>query len=345
MKTLRKLQMGKGYMEVVEVPVPTLQKGEVLVEVRRAGVCGTDIHNYYGLYPKLRPPVTLGHEFCGVITEVGPNATGWKTGDRVTVDSRASSCGFCSFCRDGRTNLCAQRVGYGSNKDGGFASFVAVNQEALHRLPDHISFREGALCEPMACAVHAVMEISSLKSGDTVLITGPGPIGLLVLQVAKAQGGIVVITGRKRDEERLKLAHQFGADEWVQVENQELAPVVAKLTDGHGLDVAFECSGTAGGLNDCIQYVHKGGEIVQIGLSGHPAGGLNIDDIALKEIRIHGTFGHHRKSWETAIDLLEKRRLDLAPLVSGEFPLDQWLKAFQLFEEGKGFKYLLYPIA
>jgi L-iditol 2-dehydrogenase len=279
------------------------------------------------------------------ITEVGREVQGWKTGDRVTVDSRAGSCGLCSFCRSGRTNLCPQRVGYGSNKDGGFASFVAVHQDSLHRLPDHISFREGALCEPMACTVHAVMEISSLKPGAVALVTGPGPIGLLTLQVAKAKGGIVVITGRKRDEERLQLARQLGAEECVQVEDQELAPVIAKLTDGHGVDVAFECSGAAGGLNDCLQSVQKAGEIIQIGLSGHPASGLNLDDIALKEIRIQGTFGHNRGSWEKTIDLLEKRKVDLAPLVSGEFPLDQWLKPFKLFEEGQGLKYLLYPIA
>lgn len=344
MKALRKLERGQGHMEVVEVPEPTPQKGEVVVEIRRAGVCGTDIHNYYGLYPKVRPPVTLGHEFCGVVTELGPKVTGWKVGDRVTVDPQASFCEVCPYCRSGQTHLCNQRLGYGSSKDGGFASFVAVRQGALHRLPAHISFREGALAEPLACAVHAVVEISSIKSEANVLVTGPGPIGLLVLQVAKAEGATVVISGRKQDAERLALAQRLGADECIQIEEQELPPVIDKLTGGLGVDLAFECSGAAGGVNDCFQSVRKRGEIVQVGLFGHPASGLNYDDFILKEIQIKGIFAHNQGTWKKVVELLTQKKVDLAPLISGEYALDQWRTAFELFEKGVGFKYLLYPI-
>ncbi len=344
MKALRKLERGKGHMEVVEVADPKAKKGEVVVQIRRAGVCGTDIHNYYGLFPKVRPPITLGHEFCGVVAELGPNVTDWKVGDRVAVDPQASFCEVCPYCRSGQIHLCDQRLGYGSSRDGGFASFVAVRQGALYRLPDHLTFREGALCEPLACAVHAVKEISSVKPGSIVLITGPGPIGLLVLQVAKAEGATVIISGRKRDEERLKLARTFGADEVVQIEDEELFPRVSKLTGGYGVDIALECSGAAGGVNDCFQCVRKRGEIVQVGLFGHPASGLNYDDFILKEIQIKGIYAHNQGTWKKTVELLAQKKVDLAPLVSGEYPLDQWPQAFKLFEEGVGLKYLLYPI-
>ena len=345
MKALRKLERGPGHMEVVEVPEPQAQKGEVIVEVRRAGVCGTDIHNYHGLFSKVRPPITLGHEFCGVIAEVGPGVTGWRVGDRVTVDTWAGSCGVCRYCKAGKTHLCGHRLGYGSSRDGGFAAFVAIRQDALHRLPDHVTFREGALCEPLACAVHAVKEISSIRPEMVVLITGPGPIGLLVLQVAKTEGSTVIISGRKRDEERLKLAKTLGADETVQIEEEDLFSVVSRLTDGYGADLVFECSGAAGGLNDAIRCVAKAGELVQVGLFGEMASGIHYDDATLKEIQIKGIYAHNQGTWRKTIDLLSQRKVDLAPLVSGEYPLDQWRKAFELFEKGIGFKYLLYPVA
>lgn len=344
MKALRKLERGKGHMAVVEVPEPKAQKGEVVIQVRRAGVCGTDIHNYHGLFPRLRPPITLGHEFCGVIAEIGPGVTGWKIGDRVTADTWAGSCGVCRYCKAGRTHLCGQRLGYGSSREGGFASFVAVRQESLHRLPDHVTFREGALCEPLACAVHAVKEISSIRTGSVVLITGPGPIGLLVLQVAKAEGAIVIISGRKRDEERLKVARHLGADETVQIEEEDLGAVVSRLTEGYGVDIAMECSGAAGGLNDAIQWICKGGEIVQVGLFGDVASGIRYDDATLKEVQIKGIYAHNQGTWKKTVEILAQKKVDLAPLVSGEYPLDQWPQAFKLFEEGVGLKYLLYPI-
>jgi L-iditol 2-dehydrogenase len=342
MKALRKLKRGVGNMEVVDIKPPVAREHEVIVEVKRAGVCGTDIHVFHDLYPKARPPVTTGHEFSGVVVELGPDVEGWKIGDRVTVDSTASFCGTCQFCRSARTQLCPERLGYGSSKDGGFASFASVHQRALHRLPEHISFQEGAVCEPLACATHAVMEISSIEPGMTVLITGPGTIGLLVLQVVKSMGAKVIITGMEKDEKRLELASRLGADHCVQIGRQDLSSLTSELTGGHGVDLAMECSGTAGGVNDCLSFVGKGGEVVQVGLFGHPAG-FNYDEAVLKEVRIRGSFGHNRGTWEKAIKLLEDHRIDLNSLVSGEFPLDQWQEAFRLFETGVGLKYLLYP--
>jgi L-iditol 2-dehydrogenase len=187
------------------------------------------------------------------------------------------------------------------------------------------------------------MERSSIEPGKTILVTGPGPIGLLVLQVAKAVGAVVVISGTQRDEERLKIAKRIGADHCVQIEQQDLHRLIHEFTDGLGADAAYECSGALGGLRDCLQGVRKGGEVVQVGLFGRSIE-LNYDDVTFKEVQVKGSFTHNPGTWEKATELLRDRKVDLISLVSGEFPLDQWEEAFRLFEEGMGLKYLLYPI-
>ena len=343
MKALRKLRRGPGHVDLVNVDPPRPGEGEVIVEVQYAGICGTDIHILHDLYPKACPPVTLGHEFCGTISELGPTVRGWNVGDRVTVESAAEFCGVCEFCRSGQTQRCETRQAFGAGKDGAFASFTAARQDGLYRLPDHVSFQEGALCEPLAVAVHAVMERSSLEPEKTVLVTGPGPIGLLVLQVVKAVGARAIILGIQGDAERLKLAERIGADHSVQMEGQDPYSLIHEFTGGMGVDVAFECSGAPGALKDCLRGVRKGGEMVQVGLFGRPLE-LNYDDITFKEVQIKGSFTHNRGTWQKAIDLLRDRRVDLTSLVSREFPLDQWEEAFRLFEKGVGLKYLLYPI-
>jgi L-iditol 2-dehydrogenase len=343
MKALRKLRRGPGNVNLVDVDPPRPGKGEVTVEVQYAGICRTDIHILHDLYPKALPPVTLGHEFSGIISALGPTVEGWKVGDRVTVESAAEFCRVCEFCRSGQTQRCEKRQAFGAGRDGGFASFVTARQDGLYRLPDHVSFQEGALCEPLACGVHAVMERSSVGPGKTVLVTGPGPIGLLVLQVAKAVGATVVISGAQRDEERLKLAKQIGADQCIRIDQGDPHHLVHGLTGEMGVDAAFECSGTTGALSDCLQAVRKGGELIQVGLFGGPVE-LNYDDVTFKEVQVKGSFTHNRRTWEKTIDLLRDRKVNVKILISGEFPLDQWEEAFRLFEGGEGLKYLLYPM-
>jgi L-iditol 2-dehydrogenase len=342
MKALRKLRRGPGSVELVDVDPPRPGKGEVIVRVQYSGICGTDIHILHDLYSKAIPPVTLGHEFSGIVSELGNDVHGWKEGDRVTVESAAEFCRECEFCRSGQTQRCEKRQAFGSGIDGAFASFVVTRQDGIHRLPDHVSFQEGALCEPLACAIHAVMERSSVEPGKTALVTGPGPIGLLVFQVAKAVGARVLISGTQRDEERLKLAKHMGVDHCVQIDQQDLNSLIQELTGGMGVDVSFECSGASGAVRDCLQGVRKGGEIVQVGLFGGSIE-LNYDDVTFKEVQVKGSFTHNRRTWEKAIDLLRDRKVDLNSLISREFPLDQWEEAFRLFERGEGLKYLLYP--
>jgi L-iditol 2-dehydrogenase len=156
-------------------------------------------------------------------------------------------------------------------------------------------------------------------------------------------GTIVMITGTQRDEERLQLAKRLGADHCLQVHQQGILPIISHLTEGYGVEIAFECSGAASAVDDCRAAVRKGGEIIQVGLFGQPIS-CAYDEYVLKEIQLKGSFAHNRGSWEEAIRLLQDRKVSLSPLISGEFPLDQWREGFQLFEKGKGLKYLLNPL-
>ncbi|MBC7190709.1 zinc-binding dehydrogenase, partial [Candidatus Aerophobetes bacterium] len=248
MKAVVKFEKGHGNVEVREVEEPRVGEGEVKIEVKAAGICGTDIHIYHDRF-KNNPPVILGHEFCGVVREVGKNVTEFKEGDRVTSETAGWVCGKCFYCRTGNYNLCPERKGIGYMLNGAFTRFCVVRKEIVHRLPDNVDFISGALCEPLSCAVHGIIEETGIETGDVVLVIGPGPIGLLSVQIAKTEGGKVIVTGLSVDEERLSLAKELGADFVVNVEKDNVEKLVRDLTDGYGADVVLECSGSSSGAN------------------------------------------------------------------------------------------------
>jgi L-iditol 2-dehydrogenase len=227
--------------------------------------------------------------------------------------------------------------------DGAFAAHVVVGSSALHKIAENVTFDEAALGEPLAVGVHAVIECGEIKAGDWVLVTGPGPIGLIVLQIAKSSGAKVIITGTEKDALRLEIAAGMGADQVLRVDKDNLHDVTLDLTDDVGIHTAFECSGTPFALKDCLSSVKKRGQIIQVGLFGR-AVECELDQIALKVIKLMGAFAHNHGTWNKAMDLLKNKKIDLKPLISREFPLSDWQEAFRLAEEGKGIKYLLRPI-
>jgi L-iditol 2-dehydrogenase len=342
MKALRKLDHGPGLIEVQELPKPKPGPGEVLLQIKRAGVCFTDIHIWHGEFPKLKPPVTLCHECCGVVAEMGPGVEGFKPGDRVTSESEAFSCGECRFCKDGLNQLCDERTALGYATDGAFAQYMKVRASALHRLPDNVSFTAGAVSEPLAVGVHAVMEIGRIQPGEWVLVTGPGTIGLIVMQVVRALGAKAAITGMARDAPRLELAQRLGAEHCIRAESGDQFKLAAKLNQGYGFDSAIECSGSLKALDDAIKCVRKGGRIMQLGLAGQP-GMLNLDELTLKEITLEGCFAHNNASWKKSMELLATGKIDLESLVAGEAALEEWEQVFQKVEAGQGLKFLLNP--
>ena len=205
MKALVKYGEGENDIELREIPEPIPQANEVKVRVEATGICGTDLYGYSAV----KPPVVLGHETAGIVAEVGKEVKDIKVGDRVTTETTAYICGQCKFCLSKNYNLCTHRKGLGSAVNGAFAEYFVIRKESIHQIPLHIDFNSASLFEPLSCAVHAVIERANLLPHETVLLLGPGPLGLLIAQIAKSLGARVIICGIEGDEKRLSTAKKL----------------------------------------------------------------------------------------------------------------------------------------
>lgn len=343
MKALVKYASGSGNLEIRNVPEPVPGPGQVKIEVKAAGICGSDIHIYHSdIAIPVKPPVIIGHEFSGEIAEVGEGVTQWKPGDRVTSETAFSFCGVCELCRSGFYNLCNERKTLGYWYNGAFAKYTVVPEQRLHRLADHVDFVTGAMMEPLACITHAALELTTIKAGDLVLISGPGPIGLMALQLARAEGAVVVVSGTDVDTDRLKMAAELGADHTVNIIETDLQRFIRELTGGRGADVVLECSGSGKAADSALNIVRKQGQYTQIGLLGKPAM-IDFDKVCYREIKVTGSLGSVWSSWNKAIQMVEQGKVKMLSLVSHQMPITQWQKAFELFETKKGMKLILLP--
>jgi L-iditol 2-dehydrogenase len=306
------------------------------VAVKHAGICGSDLHIYHGdVAIPVRPPVIIGHEFSGTVGAVGADVTGWEVGARVSAETAASRCDKCRYCRSGRYNVCPDRRTLGYWYDGAFAPFVVVPARNLHRLPATVDFLAGAMTEPAACCVHAVVEQTSVRAGEDVLIIGPGTMGLICAQLAQSAGARVIVAGTAVDEPRLAVARELGAAETVAVSDGDACQQVLDLTGGAGPDVVFECSGTAAGCGLGLAAVRRRGRFTQVGLFGGPVT-VDFERISYKELKVTGALGSVWTSWETALAFMADGRLRLAPLASEPLPLTAWAEGFRRFERKDG---------
>jgi L-iditol 2-dehydrogenase len=337
MRALRKLAPRPGNVDYVDVPAPRCIGEHVVLKIAAAGICGTDLHIYDGEYPT-RPPVTMGHEVAGTVFEVGAGVKGWQVGDRVTSETYFSVCGSCRYCRAGRSNLCPERRSIGAAVDGGFAPLLLVPARNLHRLPENVSLTAGALTEPLACCVHA-MRRTTLDVGDHVLVSGPGPIGLLCAQLLASSGAFVVVAGTDADELRLNAAVELGAHAAVNVQThpEALREDVDRFTGGLEFDVAVECAGAPGSVTNCLAALQKGGCYVQVGLFGKPVS-VDFDALCLGEFTVSGTFAQVPDAWETAIRLMTSGRVKVDALISEIVPLREWARAFERLRQKAALK-------
>jgi len=344
MKAIVKTKRGPGNVELRDVDVPEIAPDEVLIEVKRSGICGTDIHIYHdsAFYT---PPVILGHEYAGVITQLGSEVSNFNIGERVTSPATIP-CGTCFMCKINRANRCIgeQKRILGAHKaDGTFTKYVAVPSKILHKIPDTLSFDEAAVVEPAACAVHNVSEIVGVKPGDIVVILGPGPMGLLSLQVAKVSGAEkVVITGVSADKDRLRLAERLGADITINVEEEDAVEIIKSITDGLGADVVIEASGASAARKQAFNLVRRCGKIGLIGLTGRPTE-INLDKVVEGELDVRGSWGTVWTSWRKALSLISSGKIQVAPLITTKLPLEKWYEGFRMMEERNALKVLLTP--
>jgi L-iditol 2-dehydrogenase len=342
MKALVKFAEGPGNVEIRDVEEPRCGTGEVKLQVAWCGICGTDLHVFNDSFRNF-PPVILGHEMAATIVETGKHVKGLALEDKFCIlGASAVTCGRCIYCRGGEFMFCPERRGMGHGVNGAFAPYVVVRPDQLFPLPPGLPLEEGAVCEPFAAAVHAVCDVTPLRLGDVVLISGPGPIGLLCLKLLVAMGIKTVVAGTDADLIRLERASQIGADSVINVSQQDLLQHIQEETDGFGVDVAFECAGAAASVKNCLSAVRPLGHYTQVGHFGKEVL-MPLDCTAFKQIRVTGSVGYTVQTWVRMLRILEQGRIRLGDLITHKLPLDEWQKGFAACADKVALKVLLHP--
>ena len=343
MQAVVKAARGHGHVELRDIDPQSPGPGQVQIKVEAAGVCGSDLHMYHDtINYNIRTPVVMGHEFAGTVVAVGEGTDGTVAiGDRVTGEPSIFICRQCDYCRAGQYNMCPERQVMGYYHDGCFAS--TVNATFVHQLPPSVSFEAGALTELLACCVHSVIEQAGVTAGDTVVVIGPGPVGLFASMVAMAEGGTVVLLGTSSDAERLRFARdELGMAHTIDVQSQEPRSVVADLTRGYGADVVVECAGVAAAIDTAFDVVRKRGRVTLMGLPGRKVE-VDIEKISYKELQVSGGIGQRRSAWERSLRLMETGAIDGEKLISHELGLAEFQQGFEMMERQEGLKILLRP--
>lgn len=335
----------EGAVELRDVPTPfELADEEVLLQSRAIGVCGSEVHQYHNTQSwNVRVPVILGHEFCGVVARAGKAVTGFKEGDRVTSETAARICGQCAYCRSGEYNLCPNRLGFGYGLDGAMTDLVRVPSRCLHHLPKSVSFEKAALTEPCCVAYNATCVKTRIAAGDSVLILGPGPVGLLCAALARISGaGWVGIAGLERDENRLAVATLLGIDRTIAGPREEVLEVVRSVGDRLGVDVVIDAAGASATLQVALDAVRPGGQITKVGWGPQPLN-FSLDPLVQKAIRLQASFSHNFMIWEKVIALLASGKLDPTPIIGRIEPLAGWKACFEEMASGRIVKAVLKP--
>jgi len=336
---------GPSDIRVEERPIPKIEEGEVLVKVKAAAICGTDLRIYMGT-KKIETPKIIGHEFAGEVEEVKGDVGGICTGERVTVYP-VISCGKCYACMMGRRNICVQRPTIGYEYDGGFAEYVKIPSNAIIagsviKLPDRISYEEAAITEPLAACLNGILRLQ-VEHGEHVWIAGAGPIGLMHLQLARLAGAALVVVSEV-NEFRAKKARELGADIVVNPVKEEVSKTIMQATDGKGADKIMIAAGVPKLIEESLKAARKGARIVIF--AGSPEGSsITIDPniIHYKEIELTGASAAtpflHRK----AVELVNNRRIDLRSLITHKLTLDEIDKGLTMKQMGEGLKTLVIP--
>jgi len=342
MKALRKVRPERG-AQLESVPVPSIGPNEVLVRVRAASICGTDLHIYgwdRWSQSRIKPPLTFGHEFCGVVERVGEEVSAVAPGEFVSAEMHVN-CGHCHQCRVGEAHICQNLRIIGIDQDGCFAEFVRIPATNIWKIDPAIPEHYAAILDPLGNAVHAVL--AGPVAGQTVLVTGCGPIGLMAIAVAKACGSSSVFATEVNDWRR-EMAKKMGADVVLNPAEGDAVARIKKDTAGTGVDVLLEMSGNQGAIAQGFRALRAGGRASLLGIPSNPVSLDLVSDVIFKGATVRGIYGRRMfETWVQMTSLLKAGRLNLDPLFGERTSLEKFDEAFSLLQGGHAGKVLFYP--
>jgi L-iditol 2-dehydrogenase len=343
-KAVVKTRKGDGYVQLMDVDKPEIEPDEVLIGVKAVSICGSDLHIWHDEHPYW-PPMTMGHEFSGEIVDVGGQVTGWKVGDRVVSETRTETCGICRYCQTGVPQVCPNKRPPGIGINGAMAKFVAMPARLLHRIPDNVSYDAAAVTEPTAVCLHGIIERTRINAGDNVVVLGPGPIGLMSVQLAKLAGASNLITvGTPRSAAlRLKKAKDIGSGITINLGEEDPVEKVMDLTGGYGADMVIEAAGSSEAIKLAFDLVRRHGKICALGINGKEATDVPWDKAIFKAVQLTFCFSSSWQSWETVLQLMAKDMLKLDDIITHRLPLEQWREAFEALENREAIKAILNP--
>ena len=330
-------------VELRDVAIPEIGDSDVLLRVGAVSVCGSDVHQAHNTHSwTVNVPVVLGHEFAGTVAKAGRSVKGFGEGDRVVSETAAEVCGECLLCRTGRYNLCPQRKGFGYGIDGAMASYVKVPARCLHRIPDTLPFELACLAEPHAVAYNAMCVNSQIRPGDTVVVLGPGPIGLLCARMAALAGADpLIVVGLTSDAPRLETSRRLGATHVVDASREPVEDVVRGRSP-LGADLVCDASGASRPLDVALALVRPDGQVTKVGWSPDLVP-VNINPLVQKNVRLQGSFSHNYPVWERVIHLLDRGVTHPEKIVGLTTALQGWREAFDAMHEGRVIKSVLIP--
>lgn len=325
---------GPGTIELTDVPEPMPGPGEVVLRVGATAICGSDRNALHLNHPRIKPPAILGHEFSGTISAVGPDVAGLKTGDRVCAEPNVA-CGQCRYCAVGRTNICTSYHVLGDGFDGSLATYVKVPARNLYRLPDRISFEEGAVVQPLSISYHAVRDRAEVGEGELVVIVGAGPIGLGAMLAARTFGARTIVADIL--DYRLDFAKRLGADHVVNTASDDLVQVARDEGEGYGADVAIEAvgGGQEATLGLAVRSVAAGGRVVVMGSFARSEIAFPVVDFKFREVDVRGSQGHPN-TFRPVLDLIALGAMPAKDLVTHRFSLEDAPEAFRVLDSREG---------
>ena len=338
MKSLVKAKREPGIW-MQDIPVPEYGVNDVLIKIHKTAICGTDIHIYTWdewAQATIPVPMTVGHEFYGEIAEIGSEVKGFKVGQRVSGEGHIT-CGVCRNCRAGKRHLCRNTLGIGVNRPGCFGEYLAMPACNVLPLPDNITASQAAILDPFGNATHCALAFDVV--GEDVLITGAGPIGIMAVAIVRHIGARHVVITDVNDH-RLELARKMGASRAINVKHQSLQAVMDELEMSEGFDVGLEMSGNPAAFNDMLKTMNHGGHVAILGIPPSETA-IDWNQVIFKGLVIKGIYGREMfETWYKMIAMLQSG-LDISPVMTHHFPVDQFQEAFEIMASGQSGKIIL----